>query len=341
MDHHNQTTNNSAAKTLLVSGSNRGIGLSIVKKFLNNANFNVILTGRSATACEAILANLRIEQVPAANLHFCELDIANKQSILNCAEYVKKTFGKIDVLFNNAATTGGENEIALKFIEQQKKAAESKLNDGNFFQAVGANTKNESASVQQETLELFDTIFATNIYGNKNIIDEFLSQDLIKQNGKIITIASSTGNATRLESQALKAEILNENLSMEQFLEICARYRRAIENKTIIAEGWIQFMVPVYSNSKLLTNVYSRVLSKQALIVERGIQVYSMCPGWVATAMGGEYGKRTPDEGAVTPAYLINLEFKVNPDFQGKFFYNSKPYDWMNTSPPEFTKDEI
>lgn len=40
--------------------------------------------------------------------------------------------------------------------------------------------------------------------------------------------------------------------------------------------------------------------------------------------MGGPNAYLSLEEGAITPSYLIELPFEVNPEFQGKFFSDKK-----------------
>jgi hypothetical protein len=48
-----------------------------------------------------------------------------------------------------------------------------------------------------------------------------------------------------------------------------------------------------------------------------------MCPGYVDTDMTSHKGHLTIQQGALTPVYLAELPFEVNPDYQGKFFEKS------------------
>jgi NAD(P)-dependent dehydrogenase (short-subunit alcohol dehydrogenase family) len=305
-----------------VSGSNRGLGLGIVKIILQKG-YRVIMVSREEKRGQDVFENL-LKEFPSHkdDLFFHQLDISDKTSVANIAKWIKEKFGQIDILFNNAATAFGENEIALKWIEDNKSKIEFSKGDGSV--------------AQMETIELFDGIFSTNIYGTINLSETFLKDDLIKKNGKIITIASSTGNATRLVSESLKKELTAENLTLDQVLSFASRYKNAIVNKTISEEGWIQHIVPVYSNSKILTQVYSRSLAQREIVKERGIQVYACCPGWVRTDLGGENGARSIEQGAVTPVYMIDLKHTLNPNMQGKFFYDCAPYDWINSPVPDF-----
>ena len=75
--------------------------------------------------------------------------------------------------------------------------------------------------------------------------------------------------------------------------------------------------------SKIGINHFAKVLSQYEDVIKRKIQVYAMCPGYVSTDMSSHKGHLTIQEGALTPVFLAELPFEVNPEYQGKFFYQS------------------
>ena len=46
------------------------------------------------------------------------------------------------------------------------------------------------------------------------------------------------------------------------------------------------------------------------------------------TDLGGPDADLSLEEGIVCPVYLVELPFKVNPEFQGKFFSDQKPFEF-------------
>jgi NAD(P)-dependent dehydrogenase (short-subunit alcohol dehydrogenase family) len=73
--------------------------------------------------------------------------------------------------------------------------------------------------------------------------------------------------------------------------------------------------VPSYGLSKLALNGATIMLS--AALKPQGIAVYSMCPGWVRTDMGGSSATRSPEQGADTAIWLATA---ASPAPSGKFF---------------------
>ncbi|KAF2499029.1 NAD(P)-binding protein [Lophium mytilinum] len=94
-----------ASKTIvLVTGGNTGIGYETVAKLAaDHASTHHILMGtRSLTKGAAALKALG----SPSNVSPLELDITSDASITAAAAHIKDTYGKLDVLINNAGTAG-------------------------------------------------------------------------------------------------------------------------------------------------------------------------------------------------------------------------------------------
>jgi NAD(P)-dependent dehydrogenase (short-subunit alcohol dehydrogenase family) len=73
--------------------------------------------------------------------------------------------------------------------------------------------------------------------------------------------------------------------------------------------------IPSYGLSKLALNGATIMLA--AALKPQGIAVYSMCPGWVRTDMGGASASRSPEQGADTAIWLATSASTAQ---SGKFF---------------------
>ena len=80
---------------------------------------------------------------------------------------------------------------------------------------------------------------------------------------------------------------------------------------------------PAYSVSKVALNALTRMLAAE--LKSAGILVNSVCPGWVATAMGGAGAPRSVAEGAAGIVWAATLPDKGP---TGGFFRDGKPLPW-------------
>ena len=80
---------------------------------------------------------------------------------------------------------------------------------------------------------------------------------------------------------------------------------------------------PAYGVSKAALNVLTRKLADE--LRPARVLVNSVCPGWVATEMGGPDAPRTVEEGAASVVWAATL-----PDSgpTGGFFRDGQPLAW-------------
>lgn len=87
-------------KVAIITGGTRGIGLETVRTFLQN-KAKVVLLGSKKETVEKALNELKNENETYEVIGFFP-NLIKEEEIKNCFEEVKKTFGKIDILINNA-----------------------------------------------------------------------------------------------------------------------------------------------------------------------------------------------------------------------------------------------
>lgn len=97
-------------KIILVTGSNKGIGFEIVRQ-LCTLGHEVVLTARDRKKGWDAVARLKLENL---SVHFIELDITKEQSIQQAFNSIKSSFGKLDVLINNAAILLKQDQSLLR-----------------------------------------------------------------------------------------------------------------------------------------------------------------------------------------------------------------------------------
>lgn len=92
-------------KIALVTGGGSGIGLNAAKA-LTNVGFTVIITGRNPQKLEQALVEL-----PSGKAIARQLDVTSPESVDALFADIQATFGRLDLLFNNAGTNAKDLPI--------------------------------------------------------------------------------------------------------------------------------------------------------------------------------------------------------------------------------------
>ncbi len=187
-----------ANKVALVTGSNRGIGFAVVKG-LAEQGITVVLTSRNEKDGRAAL-----DQLDDSNVYYHPLDVTSTESVQKLVEYVTKTFGRLDILINNAG-----------------------INYDTWQNVSDADLENV-----QETLN-------TNVLGPWRMSQAFLS--LMQRNhfGRIVNVSSSSG-----ELAALSGETPGYSISKVALNALTISLARHLQNKNILVNavcpGWVR-----------------------------------------------------------------------------------------------------
>lgn len=136
-------------KTVLVTGGSRGIGKAIVYKF-SKAGYNVILNYNKSEEAAIKIAN------ELDNVKPFRADVSVRSEVEDMFEFIKKTYGYIDVLINNAG-----------------------IAHYGLFQNV--------------SLEDWNHMIGVNLTGAFNCAQLALPDMINRKNGKIINISSTWG----------------------------------------------------------------------------------------------------------------------------------------------------
>lgn len=104
-----------SGKTFIVTGANSGIGFEIASA-LAARRARVLLACRDEPKAQAAIHRLRLK-IPAANLAFLPLDLADLASVRNAAELAGQE-PRIDALINNAGVQGPKLKHTAQGIER-------------------------------------------------------------------------------------------------------------------------------------------------------------------------------------------------------------------------------
>ena len=94
-------------KTAAVTGGTRGIGLAIVKKYLENGA-NVVVMGSRKETVDKALDKLRAENPDYKVIGLCP-DLQDPAEVEKAVATVKETFGSLDIMVNNAGVSARES----------------------------------------------------------------------------------------------------------------------------------------------------------------------------------------------------------------------------------------
>jgi 3-oxoacyl-[acyl-carrier protein] reductase len=96
-----------AGQVAVITGAGRGIGAAIATK-LASLGARAILCGRSRAALEQTAAAI---QNSGHQSSVIECDVADLGSVESLAEHVERTFGRLDILINNAGIRGPQGPL--------------------------------------------------------------------------------------------------------------------------------------------------------------------------------------------------------------------------------------
>jgi NAD(P)-dependent dehydrogenase (short-subunit alcohol dehydrogenase family) len=99
------------AETVFISGANRGIGLSLVKRFLKG-EFHVFAGTRKPSQNLASI----LEECPK-KLTIVQLDVTDMNSVLKAAQEVAEKTSSLDILINNAGVYLEHKNAALEELD--------------------------------------------------------------------------------------------------------------------------------------------------------------------------------------------------------------------------------
>lgn len=184
-------------KVALVTGGSRGIGKAIVAQFAK-AGYDVIVNYINDKE-KAFILKQELENKYLVHVLLVRADVSNEKEVKSMVEEIMATYGRIDVLVNNAGIV-----IDKEFVDR--------------------------------TVQDFEKTFSTNLIG-PFLVSKYVGEVMVEnRGGKIINISSTNGiNAffpTSIDYDASKAALINltHNLAI-QFAPYI--------NVNCVAPGWV------------------------------------------------------------------------------------------------------
>lgn len=156
---------------------------------------------------------------------------------------------------------------------------------------------------------------------------EFGQLDILVNNAGILYDTWQSASNANLDTvqEAIATNTLGPWRMCQAFLPLIRQSQRGRIVNVSSEAGSLTSMgasTPAYSTSKAALNAFTRLLAAE--LKGTGILVNAVCPGWVATDMGGA-GGRPVEDGAASVVWAATL-----PDDgpTGGFFRDGKPLPW-------------
>ncbi|KAL2344886.1 hypothetical protein Fmac_006171 [Flemingia macrophylla] len=252
----------------VVTGGNKGIGFSLVKRFAE-LGLSVVLTARDKQRGEAALETLK-QQGFSDYVHFLLLDVSDPLSISTFASSFRAKFGPtLDILVYNE---------------------------------VEENSNSNSNSVEHA-----ESVMRTNFYGPKLLVEALLPLFRCSSSiTRVLNISSRLGSLNKMRNREIKKVLEQEDLSEEEVSVVVEMFLGDVREGRWKRRGWPAYWTD-YAVSKLALNAYSRVLAKRYSYQGSGLSVNCFCPGFTQTSMTKGKGTHTPDHAAARAATLALL----------------------------------
>jgi len=148
---------NTAVKTALVTGASRGIGAAIAKKLAARGFMVIINYGHSSAAAEEV--KNQIEQAGGQAV-LMQGDVSSGDDVDRMFKDIKKTWGKLDVLVNNAGIN--RDTLLVRMKEEQWDAVLSTDLKSVFFTTKAA----ASLMMRQRSGSIINIASVVGITGN-------------------------------------------------------------------------------------------------------------------------------------------------------------------------------
>ncbi len=156
----------------LVTGANQGIGLQIAKDLVAHG-FTVLVGSRNFEKGETAAKSI------GADAHAVQLDVTDQASITAAAERIRKEFGRLDVLVNNAAISN-----ASRLPDQSVEEYASLTRPSNI------------------PLAEMRVVWETNVFGVIAVYQAMLPLLRESPNARIVNVSSGVGSLTMNSDRA-------------------------------------------------------------------------------------------------------------------------------------------
>jgi NAD(P)-dependent dehydrogenase (short-subunit alcohol dehydrogenase family) len=196
--------------------------------------------------------------------------------------------------------------------------SQSQLKAERAAQSIGDNVLGLQLSINQHiSLQVFD----------HTLSQKWDRLDVVVNNAGIIGLKNGLLNTTETDLKAIMDTNFYGSLNVSK---LCLDLLKEANDARIInissGMGALEDLSlgghAAYRLSKAALNAQTILMAKE--MAEHDIKVFSMCPGWVKTDMGGPDAPRSPEEGADTAVWLATAKETRS----GCFYRDRKIISW-------------
>lgn len=112
-------------KTIVITGSTRGIGFALAREFLIK-DCQVVVSGRSVESVGNSIQKLKTE-FPKGQIAGCPCDVTQYSQLIALWEFGKNNFGNIDIWINNAGISNEQAPFWKIQVEETQSVIETNL----------------------------------------------------------------------------------------------------------------------------------------------------------------------------------------------------------------------
>ncbi|KAL9181977.1 hypothetical protein ACHAXT_012320 [Thalassiosira profunda] len=191
-------------RVAVVTGANKGIGRAIAEHLACSGIFTDVILGcrneqRGSVAANEIASNPNASRSCAVRYH--QLTIGDKASHAAFAKFVEGSYGKVDVLVNNAGIAF-KNADPTPF-EQQCKPT-----------------------------------LAVNFWGTVDFTEQMLPLVRKGRDARIVSVASMAGHLGQLRSRELQRMFSSPQLTKAELCSLVDKFEADVMNGRHVQEGW-------------------------------------------------------------------------------------------------------
>jgi NAD(P)-dependent dehydrogenase (short-subunit alcohol dehydrogenase family) len=150
----------------LITGANQGVGLQVAKELVAN-DVTVLVGSRNLEKGETAAKEIGNGAIPL------QIDVTDEDSVAAAAEYIRKEFGRLDLLINNAAISNTRKaDMSLEEYMKLSKAS--------------------TASIDEVR-----TVWETNVFGTLTVYQAMLPLLRLSSDARIVNVSSEVGSLTK------------------------------------------------------------------------------------------------------------------------------------------------